>query len=427
MGRKIHTAWTGPLLINTANVVQTKFPRGVGVGSIFDSAAFDVDFASNLSLVDSVSGNNLIDFTRSSTATYVDSAGVIQDVAIDAPRFDHDFDTLESLGLLVEDASTNKIKYSEDFDLPTTNWTTTDAGTTSLSGVLSPDGVTYMSLIDLSAVAGSVSSGSRVYHTGLGFNTSDQTFSFYARSVSGTGTFPVGYYNGSAYIKEYVTLTETTKRYTMIVPSSVSTGDILGWTRRGDTQLETLDQALVWGAQFEDVAYPSSYIRSTSGTSVTRSADVASITGTNFSDWYNQGEGTVLANVGATSQSAVSAGRPFMFHDGTTNNRIGSNFAFSSTFNLFYSQGGNSPVDLGNIPGLPKPILAAIAYKSGDYRGAYDGNLTLTDSTAAVPAVNTLSLGYQGYSSAAYHNGHIKRITYWSTRLSDSDMITVTT
>jgi hypothetical protein len=48
----------------------------------------------------------------------------------------------------------------------------------------------------------------------------------------------------------------------------------------------------IWGAQLEAGAFPTSYIK-TEASQVTRSADSASMTGTNFSEWYRQDEGTV--------------------------------------------------------------------------------------------------------------------------------------
>ena len=48
-------------------------------------------------------------FTRASTGTYYDSAGVLRSAAIDAPRFDYDPVTLQLKGLLLEDTSTNMV------------------------------------------------------------------------------------------------------------------------------------------------------------------------------------------------------------------------------------------------------------------------------------------------------------------------------
>jgi hypothetical protein len=48
-----------------------------------------------------------ITFTRASTATYFDSAGVMQTTAVNAPRWDYDPATLALRGLLIEEARTN--------------------------------------------------------------------------------------------------------------------------------------------------------------------------------------------------------------------------------------------------------------------------------------------------------------------------------
>ena len=49
----------------------------------------------------------------------------------------------------------------------------------------------------------------------------------------------------------------------------------------------------VWGIQIEVGSSATSYI-STSGSTVTRSPDQAKITGTNFTDFYNQTEGNYI-------------------------------------------------------------------------------------------------------------------------------------
>jgi hypothetical protein len=51
--------------------------------------SLDLRFADNKSLTDAITGSNLVTFTRASSGTYTDSAGVLQTAATDVPRFDH--------------------------------------------------------------------------------------------------------------------------------------------------------------------------------------------------------------------------------------------------------------------------------------------------------------------------------------------------
>ena len=74
-----------------------------------------LDFAHKKSLTDRISGNNLITFTRSSTATYVGADGLIKTASANEARFDHDPDTGESLGLLIEESRSNQIVNSQVF------------------------------------------------------------------------------------------------------------------------------------------------------------------------------------------------------------------------------------------------------------------------------------------------------------------------
>ena len=67
----------------------------------------DLRFAQNRSLVDAVSGQNLITFTRASGGTYIDNTGQLQTAANNEPRFSHNPITGESLGLMIEDQQTN--------------------------------------------------------------------------------------------------------------------------------------------------------------------------------------------------------------------------------------------------------------------------------------------------------------------------------
>jgi hypothetical protein len=89
---------------------------GTGDNLLYSQAGtptIDLRLASSKSLVDNISGLNLFTFTRSGNATYFDSNGEIQTAGTDVARFDHDPETLASLGLLVEVASTNLLTNSQ--------------------------------------------------------------------------------------------------------------------------------------------------------------------------------------------------------------------------------------------------------------------------------------------------------------------------
>ena len=241
--------------------------------------------------------------------------------------------------------------------------------------------------------------------------------------MSGSGSFPVAYFDGTDYIKSYIDLTETTKRYEISCPAGLAntSNNIFGFTRRGTTHNETLTQAYVWGAQVEEGPFASSYIP-TSGSTVTRAADVAEITGANFSAFHNPSEGTYYIDAGPSLGSSSLQARGFVVSDGTDSRRIATNFKQPNPNNLFFVAGGATTALASNIAGLPQRIRAAIAYKAGDYRGAYDGQLASASSKSQVPNVNQLSIGSASYSDDGYFNGHIKQFSYYDTRIDDASL-----
>jgi len=72
---------------------------------------FRSPFGVQPSLVLDFAGTGTLDsritFTRSTTATYYNSSGVLSTAAINAARFDYNPSTLAPLGLLIEQSSTN--------------------------------------------------------------------------------------------------------------------------------------------------------------------------------------------------------------------------------------------------------------------------------------------------------------------------------
>ena len=83
--------------------------------------------------LDMICGDGSVTFTRSTTATYIDRYGVVQDAVVDEARF-------EEKGLLIEGASTNKCLQSEDLS---TTWILYHSGdSVSTNAITAPDGNT---------------------------------------------------------------------------------------------------------------------------------------------------------------------------------------------------------------------------------------------------------------------------------------------
>lgn len=280
-----------------------------------------------LNFIGTDSLDSRVTFTRASTATFVGSNGLIQTAAINAPRFDYTPVTLTPKGLLIEQQRTNLVTYSEDLR------NTTDAGATrpwiydsvsiAINTTTSPDGATTADTV----IEAATNSVHRIYQQISVTSGTAVTMSFYAKAkertqVVGTGgaaaygTLVKVLYDLSAVTATVQSGTATAtitdvgngwRRCTWTAtPSTTTTGNhFIGLALSGnDTYLGNgTSGAYVWGAQIETGAFVTSYIPTVALT-VIRSADVASMTGTNFSDWYNQNAGTMLCNFILEGQTA---------------------------------------------------------------------------------------------------------------------------
>lgn len=106
----------------------------------------------NLVKPDSVTTTGSI--TRSTTGTYIDSAGIMQTAAIDATRINYDKSTKEFLGILIENASTNLLTYSNTFN-NITGWSNVYGSVIVPNAIAGLDGTLTASLV--TNTAGSIS------------------------------------------------------------------------------------------------------------------------------------------------------------------------------------------------------------------------------------------------------------------------------
>jgi hypothetical protein len=185
--------------------------------------------------------------------------------------------------------------------------------------------------------------------------------------------------------------------------------------------------------QIEAGSFPTSYIPTTTGT-LARGADVCSITGGNFNNFYNQSEGTMLVNSScfAPEPLALPSRRVVTASDGTTGNRvaianIAAGFIASGLSQaLIVVTGGSPQSDIG-IAGLTLSSLnkTAAAYKENNFAVSTNSSAVVTDAIGLVAtSLNRLEIGNQ--ISDGFLCGHIAAIRYYKKRLPNAKLQALT-
>lgn len=333
-----------------------------------------------------------IAFTRSTTGTYFDNTGALQTAAIDTARFDHDPVTLAAKGLLIEEARTNLALRSAD--LSNATWT---KGSTTVSG----EEITQ------------TAPNAEVYQTVTVTASTTYTFSFWAKRGTATdlkycvynnsgATFPVA---DTSYYSQINSSTWTRVAVTFTTPVGCTSIRIYP-TRSGGNGTASIRRL-----QLEAGAFATSYIP-TAGSTVNRAADIASMTGSNFSGWFNASEGTFIVeadSIGSGTRPVISA------DDNTANERIN---LYTSTLDpkMLIVDGGVSQADIdaGSITAATAFKLGA-AFKLNDCAVSVGGGAEVTDTSATIPTVDRLRIGAD--QAGNYLNGHVKAITFYASRL----------
>jgi hypothetical protein len=399
------------------------------------AASLNLDFTASNTL------DPRITFTRATTATFFNSSGVLSTAASGAARFDYNPTTLAPLGLLIEEQRTNLLTYSEQFDNAV--WTKTRSSITA-DATTSPDGTQDADkLVEDTATNTHDMTFSASFTSGTAY-----TLSIYAKQAGRNLRiyFPTGAF-GFAFSAVFdLSAGTATIALTGTVASITNVGN--GWYRCSITQTATASATsnftlrliegasttsytgdgtsgiFIWGAQLEAGAFPTSYIPTTT-TALTRNADAASMTGTDFSSWYNQTEGTFVVNFAipnaTDSRSQLTAG------DGTANERIiitNSSSLAGTAFRVV--DGGSDQCDISRSQSFANnaTVKVAGAYKVNDFAISQNGGSVGTDTSGTLPTVTTLFIGTNGV--AQYSNSYISRIAYYPVRLANTTLQALT-
>jgi len=379
-----------------------------------------------------------INFTRTgATATVVNSSGLIQAVAADTPRFDYNPITLACNGLLIEEARTNSLTYSEDFSAATGAWTNTRLASTTSSGT-SPDGLNNANAViedssasnahllerNVSFTAGTSYTFScffkangrnwvRLFFSSTAFGSNTLAFFDCQNGVLGTtaNTPATSIQNfGNGWYRFSISKTATVTASAPLRINLASADNVVTYSGNGTSGV------YAYGAQLEAGAFPTSYIPTTT-TAITRNADVATITGANFSGFWQAGKGSALVRA---RPGTVSGTRPWVQFDDTTANNIIALRGNTTNPELYIRSGGSdqAQIDAGTIAANVSYRLAG-AWAANDCAASLNSGAAVRDGVATIPVVTQARLGSDGTN---YLNGHLEAIEYYDERVLNASL-----
>jgi hypothetical protein len=358
------------------------------------------------------------------------------------PRFDYDPVTLAPKGLLVEEARTNLLTYSEQFDnaawqkaaaTATANATTAPDGTSTADKVVATATTAFHGVFQ--APTGTVASYTySVYAKAAEYSklqianstagTWAATFDLATGATISTGGAAVlssaiqsvgnGWYRCSiAFTGAAIPVAHAMMGY----PNTGATLNNFGVQYTGDG----VSGVFLWGAQLEAGAFATSYIPTVAST-VTRSADVATISGSLFSQWYGQSAGTIVASVDTVAPTGSTI---LSFQDGAgaSTNRQQMNVYTTCTATVV---GGVTQSNMGI--NTSAAVNLAYAYKANDFAASANGGTVATDTSGTVPTTLAYAtLGKWDYGTAASLNGHIRSVNFIPARAADFQLQVLST
>jgi len=381
---------------------------------------------------------------------------VLQTAAANVARFDHNPTTGEALGLLIEEQRTNLVTYSADFS--NAAWSSVNVSVGSDVNISPAGSQTADSLTRNSSVAACY------MQLGPALTITNQAYTFtaYVKAKSAGGYFAVqhqpDFANRCMCTFDLTTGVAATpyapggSTATAMSASMASVGN--GWYRiaftatlsaasgyrvyfgptavptSGDSWVNasaTLSDCFIWGAQLEAGAFPTSYIATTSA-QVTRSADAASMTGTNFSSWYNQGEGAVYVEQFYNSLlPAASFTNILSISDNSTNNRLILYSSNATQVDAVVQTNGSTQAQFykPNVLSAGNSVKLALSYEANNFAFTANGAAVDTDNSGVVPSVDRVFFE-AGAIGTAQGNRYLRKVSYYPQALTAANLQALT-
>lgn len=385
-----------------------------------------------------------VTFSRASAATRTDEFGYLDSISDDVIRNDYTTETGSYDGWFIEESRTNNYTYSEDFSNAAY---TKSKITISPNSIISPDNELTADLLVESSDTGpsahymtqalSVDSGKKYIWSVFAkpgteekrylclhgrpsafgsvkaatFDLENGTYSF-----NSTDSTPIITYNNGFY-RCSISLTATANYSGTDVVWFRLASEASKNTSSPSYQGDGVSGIYLWGAQFGEGSFLTSY-NPTTTSAVTRAADNCSISGTNFTDFYNQSEGTLVFHVSSDNGDTPKL---ISINDGTINNRIAVSILSDNSIQCDIVNGGVTESSMNGGDVQEDSYIIGLSYKENDCSIFLNGSNIDSDNSVAIPgSLTQMIIG--GNGTDGYINGHIKQITYFPRKFDDSKL-----
>jgi hypothetical protein len=376
--------------------------------------------------------------SRASSGTYVGGDGLIKTATTNEARYDHDPISLIGKGLLLEEARTNVVTWSQDFSQA--DWTK-NASTVVTTAVASPiQGVNYQKI---EATSANTTVG--ITSVAVTAATQQRAVSFFAQPLGNISRVLVVVQGADARINVNLadgtfttnaaatgsTVAVSGQRFSVSTPTLTNaTGVRFFLKQTGDTDTDTPTTIAIGeglyliGAQMEAGASPTSYIPTTSAT-VTRAADISTSVATSVfeSSWYRQDEGTFYVENRIGGFQANKYPNVFNANDSANNNVINTyllDYAIRYTYGVI--TGGVAQTSFSQSAAIAAGAVAKMATAVATDNGilVVNGTEQGADTSLTMPTgINRLQIPGGGDMT-------IRRITYFPTRLGNEVLQRIT-
>jgi len=405
----------------------------------------------NLALIPAAQGTKLFsvlpssgvgdfDFTRSGSATRINSQGLIEEVANGQSRLNYPMIDGKVVGCphhILEGDKTNLIAYSEDFTGALINCTVLR------NQILSPDGA-----LNADKLSDNSSNGEHLINgniLGSIVSGTDYTASVFFKSNNLNAKAVIRLWSGSSYIHSVFDLDTQQVSYNSIGTAGIEkypnewyrcsfsftasgnftnsnfqvgiANNLNQFSYQGASNLDIY----FWGAQLEQGSYPTSYIKTNGeANGVTRSAETAN--GSGDAATFNDSEGVLMAEIKADQDIATSE-RITISNGNSSNDRVV--IEYDETFGLvkFWVTGGGTTNGEVQISGIKKTQFNKISvlYKANLLK-IYINGFNVGNGTGIVAPTGLDNLKFEQAIGGNNFYGKTKQVQYYNSALTDSEL-----